>query len=190
METIVERPAGLDVHKAQVTACARTPKEDGGREQHIAEFPTTVAGLLTLRDWLAAHGVTQVTMEATGVYWKPVWAILEDEFECVLVDARHVKQVPGRKTDVADAAWICQLAEAGLLRAGFVPPKPIRALRNLTKSQTDCVSCADPCPPRWWSSRRHIRSPGAGSRWRDTGWWAGSAACSCACPTARPEPSR
>ena len=93
METIVERPAGLDVHKAQVTACVRTPKEGGGREQHLAEFPTTVAGLLTLRDWLTAHGVAQVTMEATGVYWKPVWAILEDEFECVLVNARHVKQV-------------------------------------------------------------------------------------------------
>lgn len=133
METIVERPAGLDVHKAQVTACVRTPAEGGGRDQHVAEFPTTVQGLLTLRDWLAAHRVSQVTMEATGVYWKPVWAILEDEFECVLVNARHVKQVPGRKTDVSDAAWICQLAEAGLLRASFVPPKPIRALRNLTR---------------------------------------------------------
>ncbi|MGH9380553.1 MAG: IS110 family transposase, partial [Thermoanaerobaculia bacterium] len=133
METIVERPAGLDVHKAQVTACVRTPAEDGGREEHLAEFETTVSGLLVLRDWLAAHGVTQVTMEATGVYWKPVWAILEDEFECVLVNARHVKQVPGRKTDVSDAAWICRLAEAGLLRASFVPPKPIRSLRNLTR---------------------------------------------------------
>jgi transposase len=133
METIVERPAGLDVHKAQVTACARTPAAGGGREEHLAEFETTVAGLLVLRDWLAAHGVTQVTMEATGVYWKPVWAILEDEFECVLVNARHVKQVPGRKTDVTDAAWICRLAEAGLLSASFVPPKPIRSLRNLTR---------------------------------------------------------
>jgi transposase len=133
METIVERPAGLDVHKAQVTACARTPAEGGGREEHLAEFPTTVAGLLTLRDWLAAHRVSEVTMEATGVYWKPVWAILEDEFECRLVNARHVKQVPGRKTDISDAAWICRLAEAGLLRASFVPPKPIRALRNLTR---------------------------------------------------------
>jgi transposase len=107
--------------------------EGRGREQHVAEFPTTVAGLLTLRDWLAAHRVGQVTMEATGVFWKPVWAILEDEFELLLVNARHVKQVPGRKTDVSDAAWLCQLAEAGLLRASFVPPKPIRALRNLTR---------------------------------------------------------
>lgn len=133
METVVERPGALDVHKAQVTACVRIPADGGGREQHLAEFPTTVAGLLTLRDWLAAHGVSQVTMEATGVFWKPVWAILEDEFELLLVNARHVKQVPGRKTDVKDAEWICQLAEAGLLKASFVPPKPIRALRNLTR---------------------------------------------------------
>ena len=133
METIVERPGALDVHKEQVTACVRVPADGGRREQHVAEFPTTVAGLLTLRDWLAAHGVRQVTMEATGVFWKPVWAILEDEFELLLVNARHVKQVPGRKTDVSDAAWLCQLAEAGLLKASFVPPKPIRALRNLTR---------------------------------------------------------
>lgn len=133
METVVERPGALDVHKAQVTACVRVPAGGGGREQHVAEFSTTVAGLLTLRDWLTAHGVTQVTMEATGVFWKPVWAILEDEFELLLVNARHVKQVPGRKTDVKDAEWLCQLAEAGLLKASFVPPKPIRALRNLTR---------------------------------------------------------
>ena len=130
METIIERPGALDVHKEQVTACVRLPGEGREREQHVSEFATTVRGLLALRDWLAAHRVTQVTMEATGVFWKPVWAILEDEFECVLVNARHVKQVPGRKTDVSDAAWLCQLAEAGLLRASFVPPKPIRTLRN------------------------------------------------------------
>ena len=133
METVVERPAALDVHKEQVTACVRVPGEGRAREQHVAEFPTTVAGLLTLSDWLEAFGVTQVVMEATGVYWKPVWAILEDGFECLLVNARHVKQVPGRKTDIKDAEWLCQLAEAGLLRASFVAPKPIRALRNLTR---------------------------------------------------------
>jgi transposase len=133
METIVERPAALDVHKARVTACVRVPAAAGGREQHVAEFQTTVRGLLGLRDWLAAHGVRQVAMEATGVFWKPVWAILEDEFECLLVNARHVKQVPGRKTDVSDAEWLCRLLEAGLLRASFVPPKPIRQLRNLTR---------------------------------------------------------
>src|SRR4051794_12406105 len=133
MDTIVERPAALDVHKAQVTACVRVPNDCGEREERIAEFPTTVRGLLALRDWLAGHDVDQVVMEATGVYWKAPWAILEDEFECLLVNARHVKQVPGRKTDVSDAAWLCQLAEAGLLKASFVPPKPIRQLRNLTR---------------------------------------------------------
>ena len=133
METMVERPAALDVHKAQVTACVRVPDGRGRRAQHVAEFQTTVTGLLELRDWLAGHRVQQVVMEATGVYWKAPWAILEDEFDCMLVNARHVKQVPGRKTDVADAVWLCQLAEAGLLRANFVPPKPIRQLRNLTR---------------------------------------------------------
>src|SRR5881397_923827 len=135
METIVKRAAALDVHKAQVTACVRVPSRGRGRErvQEVAEFQTTVRGLLALRDWLKAHAVTQVAMEASGVYWKPPWAILEDEFECLLVNARHVKQVPGRKTDVSDAAWLCQLAEAGLLKASFVPPKPVRQLRNLTR---------------------------------------------------------
>jgi transposase len=128
-----ERVAGLDVHKAQVTAAVRVPGEGGARVQEVAEFKTTVQGLLALRDWLCAHGVTYVAMEATGVYWRPIWAILEDDFECILCNARDVKQVPGRKTDVSDAAWLAQLAEAGLLRASFVPPKPIRALRNLTR---------------------------------------------------------
>ncbi len=133
METVVERPAALDVHKEQVTACVRVPGDGRARVQHVAEFSTTVTGLLTLSDWFSAFGVTQVVMEATGVYWKPIWAVLEDSFDCMLVNARHVKQVPGRKTDVKDAEWLCQLAEAGLLRASFVPPKPIRALRNLTR---------------------------------------------------------
>jgi transposase len=132
-DQVHERVAGLDVHKAQVTAAIRVPAPDGGRLLEVAEFKTTVTGLLALRDWLSAHGVRYVAMEATGVYWKPIWAILEDAFECVLCNARDVKQVPGRKTDVSDAAWLAQLAEAGLLRASFVPPKPIRALRNLTR---------------------------------------------------------
>jgi transposase len=133
METIFERAAGLDVHKAQVTACVRVPVAGGAREQQVAEFATTVRGLVALRDWLEAHRVTHVAMEATGVYWQPVWHVLEDAFELMLVNARHVKQVPGRKTDVSDAAWICQLMEAGLLRGSFVPPKPQRALRTLTR---------------------------------------------------------
>ena len=133
METIVERPGALDVHKESVTACVRVPDSDGKRVEHVETFSTTVRGLLTLHDWLAAHAVTQVAMEATGVYWRPVWAILEDDFDCLLVNARHVKQVPGRKTDVQDAAWLCRLLETGLLKRSFVPPKPIRTLRNLTR---------------------------------------------------------
>ncbi len=133
MEIVIERVAGLDVHKASVTACVRVP--DGGerRTEEVATFATTVPALLGLADWLEVHDVTDVAMEATGVYWKPVWAILEDRFACTLVNARHVKQVPGRKTDVTDAQWLCRLAEAGLLRASLVPPKPIRTLRNLTR---------------------------------------------------------
>ena len=100
---------------------------------HLAEFATTVRGLLALADWLKAFGVTHVAMEATGVFWQPVWHILEDDFECTLCNARHVKNVPGRKTDVSDAAWLCQLMEAGLLRGSFVAPKPQRRLRALTR---------------------------------------------------------
>jgi len=106
-----ERVAGLDVHKAQVTAAVRVPGPNGTRVQEVAEFRTTVQGLLALRDWLSAHGVTYVAMEATGVYWRPLWAVLEDVFECILCNARDVKQVPGRKTDVADAAWLAQQAD-------------------------------------------------------------------------------
>ncbi len=133
METVFERVAGLDVHKAQVTACVRVPARGGRREQRLGEFATTVRGLLALRDWLEAHQVTHAAMEATGVYWQPVWHMLEDRFELTLCNARHVKQVPGRKTDVSDAAWLCQLMEAGLLRGSFVPPKPQRQLRALTR---------------------------------------------------------
>ena len=140
METIVERCAGLDVHKAQVTACVRVPGPGRTFTEHVSEFATTVQGLLTLRDWLSAHGVSQVAMEATGVYWKPVWAVLEDDLDCLLVNARHVKNVPGRKTDVADACWLARLLAAGLLAPSFVPPKPIRALRNLTRYRTAQIS--------------------------------------------------
>ena len=133
METVFERVGALDVHKAQVTACVRVPAAGGRREQELAEFATTVRGLVALRDWLEAQRVTHVAMEASGVFWQPVWHVLEDAFELTLCNARHVKQVPGRKTDVSDAAWLCQLMEAGLLRGSFVPPKPQRALRTLTR---------------------------------------------------------
>jgi transposase len=133
METIFERVGALDVHKAQVTGCVRVPDEAGRREPQLAEFSTTVQGLMALHDWLKAHRVTHVAMEATGVYWLPVWHILEEDFELTLCNARHVKNVPGRKTDVSDAQWLCQLMEAGLLRGSFVPPKPQRQLRTLTR---------------------------------------------------------
>jgi transposase len=133
METIFERVGALDVHKAQVTACVRIPDESGIRQVHLAEFATTVGGLLGLADWLKTFGVTDVAMEATGVYWLPVWHILEEDFELMLVNARHVKNVLGRKTDVSDAQWLGQLMEAGLLRSSFVPPKPQRRLRTLTR---------------------------------------------------------
>ena len=123
----------LDVHKASITACVRTPAEGGEPHQEIRKFSATTRGLLQLRDWLASFAVTLVGMEATGVYWKPVYYMLEDDFELWLLNARHLKNVPGRKTDVKDAEWICQLVEHGLLRPSFVPPKEIRELRNLTR---------------------------------------------------------
>ena len=103
MEIVIERVCGLDVHKASVTACARVPAEQGERTEHVQTFRTAVPHLLALADWLEAHGVTHVVMEAIGVYWKPVWAIFEDRFHCMLVNARHIKQMPGRKTDITDA---------------------------------------------------------------------------------------
>jgi transposase len=111
----------------------RTAGEGGRRTQQVRTFGTTTAMLLSLRDWLVAERVTLAAMEATGVYWKPVYYVLEDALEVWLLNARHLRNVPGRKTDVADAEWIAQLAEHGLVRPSFVPPKPIRELRNLTR---------------------------------------------------------
>jgi transposase len=104
MEQVFERVCGLDVHKATIAACVRVPGGKGKRLQHVQTFGTTAADLLALRDWLEAHGVTHVAMESTGVYWKPVYYVLEERFTCLLVNAAHVKKVPGRKTDVQDCA--------------------------------------------------------------------------------------
>lgn len=133
MERLTERVCGLDVHKQTVAACVRVPGSKGIRAQHVRTFGTTAAELLALRDWLEAHGVTHVAMESTGVYWKPIYYVLEERFTCLLVNAAHVKQVPGRKTDIKDCEWIAQLLEHGLLRGSFVPPAPIRELRDLTR---------------------------------------------------------
>lgn len=134
MDTIIEVCAGLDVHKQTVTANVRYRDERGRRRSTTRQVGTTTSELLGLSDWLCELGVTHVAMEATGVYWKPVYYVLEAAgFELLVVNAAHIKNVPGRKTDQNDAAWIAQLLEHGLLRASFVPPPQIRELRDLTR---------------------------------------------------------
>jgi len=135
VDVIVSRCAGLDVHKNTVVACVRVPGPDGGRVSKVRRFHTFTESLRQLRGWLVAEGVTQGAMEATGVYWKPVWHVLEaaPELELLLVNAHAVKNMPGRKTDVADAEWLAQLCECGLLRPSFVPPPVQAELRDLTR---------------------------------------------------------
>jgi transposase len=134
VELLVARCAGLDVAKDEVVACVRTPDGYGGRAQEVRTFSTFTSGLEALAEWLAGEGVTRVVMEATGQYWKPIWYLLEERgFELMLVNARHVKILPGRKTDVCDAAWLAELLEHGLLRGSFVPPASIRELRDLIR---------------------------------------------------------
>lgn len=124
------------MHKKSVTACVRRRADDGLVVVKTRVFVTVTGGLLALADWLAAEGVSRVAMESTGVYWKPVYYILEERFEILLVNAQHIKRVPGRKTDVQDAEWIAQLLQHGLLSPSFVPPPPIRVLRDLTRQRT------------------------------------------------------
>ena len=134
MDVVTDRCAGVDIGKDEVVACVRTPAEGGGRRKETMTFATFTSQLEAMADWFAQNGVSQVVMEATGSYWKPVWYLLEERgFELLLVNARHVKIVPGRKTDVADAEWLAELLEHGLLRGSFVPPQPIRELRDLTR---------------------------------------------------------
>jgi transposase len=124
METLSPCRAGLDVHKKTVVACVRRVAPDGQVTKQVQSFGIFTDDLLTLADWLATQGATRVALEATGVSWKPVWSILEAHggFELMLVNAQHIKQVPGRKTDVKDAEWIAELLQHGLLRLSFVPP--------------------------------------------------------------------
>lgn len=138
MKVVHKRCAGLDVHKDTVVACVRIVQRGAARSE-VKTFKTTTAGLYELKEWLAGHGIGHVAMEATGVYWKPVWHILEDCCRLTLANAAHVKQVPGRKTDVNDATWIAELLAHGLVRSSFVPPEPIQQLRDLTRTRKQLV---------------------------------------------------
>src|SRR6266446_5652060 len=134
MDVVNARCAGLDVHKATVVGCVRGPgPQPGARRGETKTFATTTRGLQELTTWLLTHGVTDVAMESTGVYWRPVHAALEGRVQLVVVNARHAKMVPGRKTDVKDCEWLAQLLECGLLRGSFVPPRAVRDLRDLTR---------------------------------------------------------
>ncbi len=140
MEVIVERCAFLDVHRDTVMACARTPDGAGGRREEVTEFATTTSQLLALADWLNERKITLVGMEATGVYWKPIHWVLEASVpEVWVINARHMRNVPGRKTDINDAIWGASLIEHGLLRPSFIPPEPFRALRDLTRYRKSVI---------------------------------------------------
>jgi transposase len=134
MKTLHKRCAGLDVHKVEVVACLRLVAR-GKASYEVRRFPTTTKGLIELAEWLEAAQCTHVAMEATGVYWKPVWHMLEGRFTLILANAAHIKGVPGRKSDVNDATWIADLLAHGLIRASFVPPQPIQELRDLTRTR-------------------------------------------------------
>ncbi len=136
MEVLHERCCGLDVHKRAVVACLLTPGSRGQPNKETRTFSTMTADLLAMADWLAAEGCTHVAMESTGSYWKPVYNLLEDRFQLLLVNAQHLKAVPGRKTDVKDAEWIAQLLRHGLVRASFVPSRRDRELRELIRYRT------------------------------------------------------
>lgn len=134
MEVLYPRCGALDVHKDVVMACVRIA-EDRKVAQDVKSFSTTTSGLLQLSEWLSQAGCTHVAMEATGVYWKPVWHVLEGAFELVLANAQHVRNVPGRKSDVSDAMWLADLLAHGLIRGSFVPPTPIQEMRDLTRTR-------------------------------------------------------
>jgi len=137
MQVLYERCAGLDVHKKSITACALWFNNDGEKEKEVRSFSTMTSSLMAMADWLKQRGVTHVAMEATGVFWRPVWTILEGQFQLVLVNPAHFKSVPGRKTDVKDCEWLADLLQHGLLRGSFVPPTDIQDLRDLTRYRAE-----------------------------------------------------
>jgi transposase len=139
VEVVYERCCGLDIHKKLVVACLIAPGSGGKLTKEVRSFGTMTTDLLALADWLAAAGCTHVAMESTGVYWKPLYNLLEDQFTLLLVNAQHIKAVPGRKTDVKDCEWIADLLRHGLLKPSFVPDRPQRELRELTRYRTSLV---------------------------------------------------
>jgi len=139
MDTLHRCCAGLDVHKETVVACVRRVSQKGQVTKEVRTFSTMTRELLQLGDWLEERQVTHVAMESTGVYWKPVYNLLEDRFEVLLVNAQHIKKVPGRKTDVKDCEWIAELLQHGLLRGSFIPDQPVRELRDLTRQRTQLI---------------------------------------------------
>lgn len=139
MEIVYERCCGLDIHKKRIVACLITPDAKNQRAKEIRTFGTVTSELLALHDWLQEAGCTHIAMEATGVYWKPAWNVLEGQFELLVVNAHHIKAVPGRKTDVRDAEWIADLLQHGLLKSSFIPPTPQRELRDLTRHRVSLV---------------------------------------------------
>ncbi len=139
MESLLERCAGLDVHKKTVVACRITRSDEGNWHSETRTFGTNTRDLLQLADWLRVTGVSHVAMESTGVYWKPVFNILESQYQVLLVNAKHIKQVPGRKTDVKDAEWIAQLLQHGLLKASYIPQAPQRNLRDMVRYRTKLI---------------------------------------------------
>jgi transposase len=139
MQIVYGHCAGIDVHKKTVVVCCRIVQDDGTHTTHLRTFRTMTADLLLLSDWLLSLGITHVAMESTGEFWKPLYNLLESSFEVLVVNAAHIKHVPGRKTDVRDAEWIAELLAHGLLRASFVPQAPQRALRDLTRQRTHLI---------------------------------------------------
>lgn len=142
MEDILERCCGLDVHKSKIVACLMVGKLNGQVNKIIRTFSTMTGDLLQLKDWLEAEGCTHVAMESTGVYWKPVFNILEGSMEVILANAKHIKNVPGRKSDIQDCEWIAKLVRCGLIEESFIPPRPIRELRDLTRYRKKLVNQA------------------------------------------------
>lgn len=137
MQVVHSCCAGLDVHKKSIYACVMRREGGGRKQQEIRSFSTMTRDLLALGDWLKESGVTHVAMEATGVYWRPVWAVLEGQFRLMLVNPHHIKAIPGRKTDAKDCEWIADLLQHGLLRGSFVPPTEIQDLRDLTRYRVE-----------------------------------------------------